>query len=130
MTQLVCKICIQSKLLSAWSPPLSCLEDHVGRISRIQWGCQLWGLLSQMGYYLETAQEGTDHQFWYWRKVDLVNNMATHIGRRGLEIGQPSMNMEIMEEMRELRARLEAMDPYRRRDPEVGDVSEPKSEEK
>ena len=40
------------------------------------------------------------------------------------------MNMEIMEEMRELRARLEAMETYRRRDPEVGDVSEPKSEEK
>ena len=83
-----------------------------------------------MGYYLETAQEGTDHQFWYQRKVDLVNKMATHIGRRGRERGRPSMNMEIMEEMRELRARLEAMDPYRRRDPEVGDVSEPKSEEK
>ena len=40
------------------------------------------------------------------------------------------MNMDIMEEMRELWERLEAMETYRHRDPEVGDVSEPKSEEK
>ena len=40
------------------------------------------------------------------------------------------MNMEIMEEMRELWERLEAMETYRHRDPEVGDVSKPKSEEK
>ena len=40
------------------------------------------------------------------------------------------MNAEVMEEMRELRARLEAMETDRRRDPEAGDVSEPEDEEK
>ena len=35
-----------------------------------------------------------------------------------------------MEEMRELRARLEAMEKERQRDPKAGDVSEPLDEEK
>ena len=39
------------------------------------------------------------------------------------------MNAEVMEEMRELRARLEAMETDNRRDPEAGDVSEPEDEE-
>ena len=37
--------------------------------------------------------------------------------------------MEIMEEMRELQAHMEAMETYRQRDLEVGDVSEPEDEE-
>ena len=40
------------------------------------------------------------------------------------------VNVEVMGEMRDLRSRLEAMDIDRRREPEVGDVSEPKDEEK
>ena len=38
--------------------------------------------------------------------------------------------MEVIEEMRELRACLEAMETDRRRDPEAGDISEPEDEEK
>ena len=40
------------------------------------------------------------------------------------------VNVEIMEEMRELRAHLGAMEIDKWRDPEAGDVSEPKDEEK
>ena len=39
------------------------------------------------------------------------------------------VNAKIMEEMRELRARLESMETNRRRDSEAGDVSEPEDEE-
>ena len=39
-------------------------------------------------------------------------------------------NIEVVEEIRELRARLEAMEIERRRDLEVGDISEPEDEEK
>ena len=38
--------------------------------------------------------------------------------------------MKVIEEMRELRECLEAMEMDRRRDPEVGDVSEREDEEK
>ena len=38
-------------------------------------------------------------------------------------------NAKVIEEMRELRACLEAMETGRRRDPEAGDVSEPKDED-
>ena len=56
--------------------------------------------------------------------------MATRIGRvRGHDRGQQGGNAEVIEEMRELSARLESMETNRRRDPEVGDVSEPKDEE-
>ena len=56
--------------------------------------------------------------------------MATRIGRvRGHDRGQQGGNTEVLEEMRELKARLESMETNRRRDPEVGDVSEPKDEE-
>ena len=57
--------------------------------------------------------------------------MATRIGRvRGHDRGQQGGNAEVLEEMRELTARLEAMETYRQRDPKAGDVSEPKDEEK
>ena len=39
------------------------------------------------------------------------------------------MNIEVMEEMRELQARLETMEIDRRRDPEVRDVSKTEDEE-
>ena len=56
--------------------------------------------------------------------------MAACIGRaRGHDRGRPGGNAKVLEEMRELRARLEAMETDRRRDPEVGDVSEPEDEE-
>ena len=56
--------------------------------------------------------------------------MVARIGRvRGRDRGQPGGNVEVLEEMRELRARLEAMETLRQRDPEAGDVSEPKDEE-
>ena len=56
--------------------------------------------------------------------------MAVRIGRaRGFDRGRPPRNVEVLEEMRELRARLEAMETDRRRDPEAGDVSEPEDEE-
>ena len=56
--------------------------------------------------------------------------MATRVGRaRGHDIGQTVVNTEVMEEMRELRARLESMETDRRRDLEAGDVSEPEDEE-
>ena len=56
--------------------------------------------------------------------------MVARIGRaRGRDRGRPTVNAEITEEMRELRACLEAMETDRRRDPEAGDVSEPEDEE-
>ena len=56
--------------------------------------------------------------------------MVARIGRvRGCDIGQPRGNAEVLEEIRELRACLEAMETDRWRDPEVGDVSEPEDEE-
>ena len=56
--------------------------------------------------------------------------MAVCIGRaRGHDRGRPVGNIEVLEEMRELRARLEAMEMDKRRDPKVGDVSEPEDEE-
>ena len=57
--------------------------------------------------------------------------MASCIGReRGRDRGRPRGYTEVLEEMRELRERLEAMEMDRQRDPEAGDVSEPKDEEK
>ena len=57
--------------------------------------------------------------------------MFVCVGRaRGCDIGQPSVHTEVMEEVRELRARLEAMEIDRPRDTEEGDVSEPEDEEK
>ena len=56
--------------------------------------------------------------------------MAACIGRvRGHDRGRPGGNVEFLEEMRELRARLESMETYRRRDPKSGYVSEPEDEE-
>ena len=56
--------------------------------------------------------------------------MVAHIGRaRGRDRGRPAVNAEVMEEMRELRARLEAMEIDKWRDLEAVDVSEPKDEE-
>ena len=47
--------------------------------------------------------------------------MATHIGKaRGHEKGRTAVNVEVMEEMRELRPHLEAMETNRRRGPEAG----------
>ena len=52
--------------------------------------------------------------------------MAACIGRaRGHDRGRPTVNAEVMEDVRELRARLEAMEIDKRRDLESGDVSEP-----
>ena len=57
--------------------------------------------------------------------------MVVRIGRvRGRDRGRPRGNTKVLEEMRELRARLEAMETDKRRDPEAGDVSEPVDEEK
>ena len=51
--------------------------------------------------------------------------MATRVGRaRGHDRGLPTMNAEVMEEMRELRAHLEAMETDIQRDLEERDVSE------
>ena len=56
--------------------------------------------------------------------------MAACIRRaRGRDIGRMGGNIEVLEEMRELRAHLEAMETDRRRDPEAGDVSELEDEE-
>ena len=56
--------------------------------------------------------------------------MVARIGRaRGHDRGRSGGNVEVLEEMRELRARLEAMETNRRRDPESWDVSEPKDED-
>ena len=49
---------------------------------------------------------------------------------RGHDIGRPVGNAKVLEEMRELREHMEAMEKDRQRDPEVGDVSEPEDEEK
>jgi hypothetical protein len=47
--------------------------------------------------------------------------MDDRVGRaRGRGRGRPTTNVEVLEEMRELRARLEAMDLDRQRDPEAG----------
>ena len=57
--------------------------------------------------------------------------MVAHIVRaRGCDRGQLGGNVEVLEEMRELRAFLEAMEKNRRRDPEARDISEPEDEEK
>ena len=51
--------------------------------------------------------------------------MAARIGRdRGCDRGRPGGNVEVLEEMRDLKARLEAMETDRRRDLKAGDVSE------
>ena len=56
--------------------------------------------------------------------------MAARVGREiGRDRGRPVVNAKVMEEMRELRARLESMEIDRRRDLEAGDVSEPEDEE-
>ena len=56
--------------------------------------------------------------------------MVARVGRaRGRDRGQPAVNAEVMEEMRELRARLEAMETNRQRNPEAWDVSQPEDEE-
>ena len=55
--------------------------------------------------------------------------MAARIGRaRGRDRGRPRGNAEVLEEMRELRAHLEAMEMDRWRDLEAGDISEPEDE--
>ena len=57
--------------------------------------------------------------------------MVARIGRvRGHDRGRLGRNIELLEEMRDLRAHLEAMEMDRRRDPEAGDISELEDEEK
>ena len=57
-------------------------------------------------------------------------NMAARIGRaRGCDRGRLVGNEKVLDEIRELRERLEAMEKDRRRDLEEGDVSEPEDEE-
>ena len=57
--------------------------------------------------------------------------MAARIGRaRGHDRGRSGGNAEVLEEMRELKVCLEAMETDKRRDLEAGDVSEPEDEEK
>ena len=56
--------------------------------------------------------------------------MVARIRRaRGRDKGQPVGNAEVLEEMRDLRAHLEAMKIDRQRDLEERDVSEPRDEE-
>ena len=51
--------------------------------------------------------------------------MALRVGRvRGCGRGRPSTNAKVMEEMRRLKARMEAMEIGRQRDPDAGDASE------
>ena len=47
---------------------------------------------------------------------------------RGHDRGRPGGNVEVLEEMRDLRAHLEAMETNRRTYPETGDISEPEDE--
>jgi hypothetical protein len=56
--------------------------------------------------------------------------MVVRIGRaRGHGRGRPTTNAKVLEEMRELRSLMEAMELGRQRDREAGDVSEPAEEE-
>ena len=56
--------------------------------------------------------------------------MVVRIGRgRNHGRGRPIANTEVIEEMRELRAHIVAMDLGRQRDPVAGDVSEPKGDD-
>ena len=56
--------------------------------------------------------------------------MAVRIGRgRGRGRGRPTTNAEVMEEVRELRARMPTMELGRQRDLVAGDVSELEKEE-
>ena len=56
--------------------------------------------------------------------------MVARVGKAiGHDKGQPTVNAEIMQEMRELRAHLGAMEIDKWRDLEAGDVSEPEDEE-
>ena len=56
--------------------------------------------------------------------------MAAHIGRaRGRDIGRLGGNIEVLEEMRELRAHMESMETNIWRDPKARDLSEPENEE-
>ena len=56
--------------------------------------------------------------------------MVAHVGKtRGFDRGRPTVNAKVMEEVRDLRARVEAMETNKRRDQEPRDVSEPEDEE-
>ena len=56
--------------------------------------------------------------------------MSVRIGRgRGRGRGQPVANAEVIEEMRELRDCMEAVELGRQRDPVERDVSEPEGDE-
>ena len=56
--------------------------------------------------------------------------MVARIGRaRARGRGRPGGKAKVLEEMRELRAHLEAMETDRRRNPKARDVSEPEDEE-
>ena len=56
--------------------------------------------------------------------------MDVHIGRgRGHGRGRPVANVEMIEEMRELRSHIADMELGRQRDPVVGDVSEPEGDD-
>ena len=46
------------------------------------------------------------------------------VGRRG----RPIANAKLMEQLRVMQARLEAMELVRHREPDLGDVSDPKEE--
>ena len=56
--------------------------------------------------------------------------VARMVRARGHDRGRPGGNVEVMEVMRELKERLEAMEKERWRDQKEGDVSEPQDEEK
>ena len=57
--------------------------------------------------------------------------MVVRIGRvQGCCKGQPVSNVEVIEEMRELRACMEAMELGIQRDPVAGDASETEGDEK
>ena len=56
--------------------------------------------------------------------------MVVRIGRgRGRGRGRPLANDKVIEEMREVRARMGAVELGRQRDPVEGDVSEPEGDE-
>ena len=57
--------------------------------------------------------------------IGKFRNMAIRVGRAR---GRPTANAELMDDMRRIQARLDAMETGRKRDPDAGDVSEPKEE--
>ena len=59
------------------------------------------------------------------------SNMAYRVGRGGgvgRRRGRPVANVEVMEVMKQMQARLEAMEMRNQRDVDSGDISEPEVE--